>query len=67
MCGECEKCGEHTLECRCEQTKLEASWVFLDFLVKAMNEFAPQQAKQISIKQSQDFIEEWIESRFHNE
>ena len=63
MSGECEICHEHTLECECKADLQDKriKEILLDFLVEAIHKFARDQAALISLKDSRDFINEWVD------
>ena len=48
---------EHTEIDRCKQT-------FFDFFVESMNKFAPESASKVNLKESIDYIDEWVDLHF---
>jgi hypothetical protein len=64
MSGECEKCHEHSLDCKCKSYIDETKKIFLDFLVDAMHEFAPNECEVITFRETTEFVDKWVEKYF---
>lgn len=76
MSGECETCGEHTLDCKCknkirmdqcdryalhEMYKRRVKDMVTKFAYDLIIEIQKGDANKVSIKQIYDFCDEWVE------
>lgn len=70
MNEECEICHEHALNCICKVDdffKKSTKGMFLDFLISAMNELAPNDAPFLLLSSAREFIDKWVDEHFKDE